>query len=708
IEIEGGDEEKQNMNTASTVDGTFEFSINEKQNYMIHAEKEGYIPAWHEGGYYAPDPVLVLWRLGIAQGRVIDENDSPVRLAAISIQSATGSDAGVFLKSLKADQEGKFTTHRVLAPGIYEISASQDEYHDLGEGHKQFTVQSPSKEITLQLASKVVTISGVVLEYGTEKGVPGMRVWLRKWEYGSRYSDVIEDATSGVDGRFAFSEVAPGEYGVFADGDSDPTGTYSFSRTFFGIRVSARHDSSDRAVLYVARNAEIHGRVQEKGGDAVSGAEVQCAVMWGSRKATSDEDGSFKLSVPPTSFGKLNHIRLIAEKKVEAETRTGLSSWLELRVGDRLDNVTITLDDYVTIAGRVLTREEEPIANAKVSLSYAFAEGKEETTTNEAGEYEFRNITRAEGLPEAHGYSYYLKIEASGYNKALYVLSAPPGIDNIQRDIHLSPGLSIRGCVTDNEGRHLEGVQISYHDPHTAYYTDVQTNAQGEYVMENLEQGPYEITFHYSQRPLLSGQLFRVPAGTQNADITLEHAVTSLVVTLDIAEGVDRSQQYTAWISRRMEDGRLWPTLITTGHLSSESFSAMIWEPGTYQIRCHTRSCPVAYTWIGIDPKSAQDEIKVTLPIGPESKPNTLIGRVVIPPGMQCGFVSDSLWNHTAVEPDGSFVIRDVSDGPVHLIFWPYDETGIPMRICVQIDTVAEGGRIIDIGEVHLSDWLPH
>jgi hypothetical protein len=63
--------------------------------------------------------------------------------------------------NLQAKQDGTFATEEELTPGQYIVSASQEEYYDIGKGSAMVSVQTPPHPVYLSLASRLFEIRDV-------------------------------------------------------------------------------------------------------------------------------------------------------------------------------------------------------------------------------------------------------------------------------------------------------------------------------------------------------------------------------------------------------------------------------------------------------------------------------------------------------------------------------------------------------------------
>ena len=697
---------QSHIEITSERDGRFRFPLLDNQSFDLCAERYPFIPASISGDFRSGELNVVLHRHTDLVGRVLDENDQPIRFADVTIRSVSSVEPGFLVKTVQSDQDGWFETERILPRGTYDVSAKQARYHDAGEGHRTVAMEELEKDVELRLVSEVYSISGLVLEYGTNRGVPGIEVLLRPWEQGGKYGDILSKAVSDGEGRFQFPNIVPGEYGVFGNGPVDETSPYDISRTHFGKRVSPRREESDNIVLYAARKGVLSGRVIDPSGSPVPGANVGCCDAWGVPETDTGEDGTFTLRVPPKEFSGKSKYRLKATKDANRKQHTGLSAWLELSPGEEAGDITIVLDDFIRVSGRILDEEKNPVAGAAVSLHCHLTDKDYECVSGANGAYNFADVIRADAGPTPYDYAYRLKVVAGGYATANHLFSAAAGQDAIQRDVVLDPELSIRGRVSDVSGRPLEGVIVYYLSPRRAGGPSATTNAEGVYEFTNLGPGHYGLTFQYNQRPLLAGELFGVSAGTSDADITLTHTLISLHITLEVPEGVDPMSRYHGWVARKQEDGTLRSVILFNGIVSEGFSSAMIWEPGNYQVRCYVPSCPVAVAWVAVDAQSSEPVIEITLPIDPPGHANTVVGRLVLPPGLACHHLNGPYGDFVIVQPDGSFRLEGMPDGPVEFTAWPFDETGIPMKTNIVLDAVAEGGGILNLGDIRVGEYL--
>lgn len=685
--------------------GTFFFSLDPKQTYTALAEKDGFIPAQAIGRYEDPNPILIVKPLGKLIGRVEDERGKPVQLAKVSIRSASGSPSGLAMLDAQTKQDGTFETGEELKSGVYELTASQDGYFDLGKGTKKVQLQSPPEEIVLSLASKVFEVKGRVEEYGTGKGLPDMKVVLWAWGFGGVYNGQMGASVSDADGNFVFSNIPPGEYVVRGVGPESQDNAFRFSENACQVIVSLRDNSVDSVVLYAARTVEITGKVIDEKQSPVANANVM-SIDPLSEAASTDESGRFKLNLPQVELGKPSRFRLAAEKPSESQTQYAVSDWLESRDGQSISDITLVLEGGVTLKGRILNRSAAPIADAALLLKNQYTEEIRETKSNGSGEYAFIHLMALPSLNSPHQFAYTLRTEAEDYASALHIVNGERSQGAIVHDVILDSALRIAGQVTDSSDRPLNGVHVYANQPGCPGSWQI-TDANGLYEFNGLTPGAYDLLFQYTQRPLLTGYLRNVRAGAESANIKLAFKPIPLNVRLTIPGGVNRAESFYAALLQKNADGSFSERQCLQLSISSSAFSIMLWEPGTYQLRCFVPHCQMASALVAADGAQQGDSIDIALDLTLSEKMNTLTGFVKQIEGFPVRFAQGPLGNQVLVGVDGRFVLPDIPDGWVDLVFWVCNnETGMPINVDVLIDKRVEGGGELDLGEIPMEQYF--
>lgn len=691
-------------------DGKFYFFLNPQQTYTVLAEKEGYLSTQVEGGYEDDHPILIIKQLEKLIGRVEDESGKPVQFAKVSIRSASGSETGIVMLDAQAGQDGTFETKEELKPGKYAIAASQDEYHDLGKGHKELSLTSPPEEIVLSLASQVFEVRGRVEEYGTGKGVPGMKVRLLAWSYGVSYLGKIGESVSGGDGSFVFQNIPPGEYLACGDNPSDATSPYLFSDNNRKAVVSLRHTSSDSVVLYAAKAIEVSGKVVDEKQVPVTDAYV-VRIEPRDNITQTDGEGRFSFTLPQVELGNVSRYKFLAKKTIGSQERYGFSDWLESSNGQPIRDLTLIIEteknaETQTLKGHVLDRAGLPVAGATIGLIDQNTQDGQDTVSNESGYYEFPNIATITAIQSPFQISYTLRIRLKGYADSLHILNPLRGQPEIVHDVILDSARKISGCVTDSSGRPLNGVSV-YASQSGCPGEWQTTNSKGNYEFSGLTPGQYDLLFQFTQRIMLTGYLWGVQAGNENANIQLRFKAITLNVTMSIPEGVNRAEKLNAYLFKKNEDGSLFARNGMFLSLASPVFSIMLWEPGTYQVCCYVPNCSMASAWVVAEEGMQEDSIDITLPLTAIQTMNVVTG--VVPPvdGFTRRFVQGPLGNQAPIGSDGQFTLPDVPEGFLFLVVWlDHNETGMPIKADVPIDRHVEGGGVTPIGEIPLRRYF--
>ncbi|RMH15088.1 MAG: carboxypeptidase regulatory-like domain-containing protein [Acidobacteria bacterium] len=221
----------------------------------------------------------------------------------------------------------------------------------------------------------------------------------------------------------------------------------------------------------------VEGRVLDGAGQGVAGAEITAQAL---PRSTFNPDGSsvrMMISSPPrasrrrTSAGPDGRFRLTAlaygVPYALAVRAPGFApaavSLAETPAGESPPPLSITLEPGLVATGRVVDFDHQPVAGAGVMLLASPVPDSgpppAQATSDEGGSFELRDL--APGL-------YSLTVRAEGF-----VPATVPGIE-LERSseaidlgsVQLDAGATVRGKVTDVEGRPLEGVELSLFGKH--------------------------------------------------------------------------------------------------------------------------------------------------------------------------------------------------------------------------------------------------
>jgi protocatechuate 3,4-dioxygenase beta subunit len=285
--------------------------------------------------------------------------------------------------------------------------------------------------------------------------------------------------------------------------------------------------------------ARIAGQVIGPDGQPVEGARVDTSFAIFSRQlkkkplAVSDARGAFSVFVSAGPYQTRRKIRLYARKRGLAPAQTDA---LEVRPGQRVDNVVLQLEDPGGLEGRVMRDDGRPFKGVHVNLAEArTGGGPPRLATRQA-----RTRTDAEGR-------YHLEdLPAGAYRLTVWfgrLRETRDGVIVTRRqttpgvDFTLRTGRSIAGAVVDETGEpvkhaRVEAVEKTY-DRRTGQKVFGLSDDDGSFQMFELKGAAYDLVV--SARGHGRSDVPLVAPGSETLRVVLKriYAVTGQVVLPD-------------------------------------------------------------------------------------------------------------------------------------------------------------------------------
>jgi protocatechuate 3,4-dioxygenase beta subunit len=430
---------------------------------------------------------ITLAPVGTLRGRVTA--DDPSAVSAVKIRLATwlaaGDDlAGGGLAEVVTDAEGRFEVPAIAAGALSAVPVLHAE---LPFRCRRITgrrvAQGVTNELTINL-ERAVQVEGVVRDRDSGQPLAGAAIWV---DFASSPND---DPRSDEQGRYR---------GWLLPGQATPSPWRMPRHYYFPQYVLDGQPVPEGAALVelkpllLARGVTVRGRVADRGGNSVTGAEIE--AHWelaeggeNSLHARSDRDGNFTLD------------------GVDPKVQLKLSAWSAN--GTTGDVVTVNAasekplklvvdpSHAMRLAGRVVNAEQRPVVGAIVRVAWQRrgAEGRAE----DEGYVQFgggqRLLTDASGrfkVPAmlARGREYRVEVVARGMLPA-----TSDFIDPARRkkadvgDLVLLPIPKLRvasGRILDGQGKPVAGLRV-FQTGDGPRRTETTTDEQGQFQLPGL------------------------------------------------------------------------------------------------------------------------------------------------------------------------------------------------------------------------------
>lgn len=419
---------------------------------------------------------------------VMDDNEIDVRWRGEGISAEpmatveTATDGRYALEVAP----GRWWQLIVTAPGSTTVT---HRLEPLFEDREMPTVKlGPARTVSLQ---RGVGIAGQLVTEGKQP-VAGAEVWIdrpgdQNFKAFSR-RDAASRTISDSAGRFEFADHAAGSYQVRARSEG------------FLVAESGRLEAplDEPLVLVMRRGATLVGRVVDRQGHAVAGAEVsshQLPAWYHPVRATSDETGHFEL----VGLG-------VAEHQLAFEAPGFRTQELKIQIlpNTDIEPLEVVLVHGVTVSGQVKRPDGRPFSGASVYIKPIHPDTWKALfgRCNSIGEFEIDGVPIGPAVVIARLDSAESRQEIEvGHGLDMLSLTLPYVVEESgsntqalptrQKELEIQPqapeGVDLRGRVLrGGVGVGNAWVHVSSDDGRS---TSSHTTAEGTFVLEGVGEG---------------------------------------------------------------------------------------------------------------------------------------------------------------------------------------------------------------------------
>lgn len=457
----------------------------------------GFLPATARGVRPpAASPLVVRLEPGASlAGRVVDEQDRPVRGAEVEISwqpKVPGRDdlaAGPAVsKRTLSDRDGRFEVPD-LRLGEVEIAVEARGFIAVG-GLPAAVPQPAGEALTIRL-ERGATLDGRAV---TSEGDPvaGARILVGQ-----------AAGLSDEEGLFRVAGIAPGPQLVEArHPDYQPV-----SR-----RMTVEPEGS-RAELVFEAGQEVRGRVVDDAGEPLPGAAVELSAVAERLprryRARADAEGAFVLS--PVVRGTYR-LRADAEGHGEGELES-------VRVGgEPVEDLVVALRPSGTIHGRILGLSPDELSQVEVRATNSSA-GSRIAEVDAAGSYRLHDLGAGDWLIRG--------VLGEGRRQAQARVPLAAG-GEAARDLDFGGRLKLSGLVL-YRGEPLPDTRVSLRGRQRAVDRTATTDWEGRFVFEELETDTYQLGLSNLRERVTHDELVEV-GGDTDVVVRLERASVAGVV----------------------------------------------------------------------------------------------------------------------------------------------------------------------------------
>ncbi|MEO7097176.1 MAG: carboxypeptidase regulatory-like domain-containing protein, partial [Polyangiales bacterium] len=370
--------EKSELIAMAGPDGKYEITLADG-DYEANVSHEDYTHASRNFSV-AGQPLTVDFVVspgGSIRGVVVTREGKPLAGALVLAEGRRGHGDS----NMRADDKGEFTLHS-LGSGAISIKAAGRGYASQAATVVELGIGEQVEGVRV-IVDRAFSISGTVVDSGSNKGIPGVR--LGAFSIGTGQVAVAPDP-SAADGAFEIVGVRPASYMMFAIGEG--------TMPEIGKSVEVVDKDITDLLIEMGVGVTVSGRVEPGAVAAISVEPTQVGIgnIFEALKAMlvlgeSDPTGAFVLHhVPPGSF------------KLRAKVTDGRTGTTPLLVGTAdMTGVIVKLETRGSIAGRVVDTNNAPVARVHVSASAKLDKDKGNFQLEMSGNGNRGSLTAADG-----------------------------------------------------------------------------------------------------------------------------------------------------------------------------------------------------------------------------------------------------------------------------------------------------------------------
>ncbi|WP_394176431.1 carboxypeptidase regulatory-like domain-containing protein [Guptibacillus hwajinpoensis] len=429
---------------------------------------------------------------GSVFGKLQDDTGHPINSDSVGVRLLDAK--GLLLQSTVASPECEFSFSD-LPPGQYLISISANGYQS--KVVPVSVVAGEVSELTITLFANAGIVSGKVTNMETGAGIAGASISVK-----DTTNFAVANGITNENGDFSVDNIPPGSLVVTASRDGFGTGTA-------GVNVAA-NEVSEVSIALTPNPGSIEGTItDEDTGLPISNANVQVL----------NEAGTIVANVMTQSDGKYLASNILAGVYEVIVSHTGYGSKLEGAIVEKNEKVTLDFAlSSVTgsLSGIVINQEtKERVSGAFVQLRWLSPDGEliASTLTNADGEYAITGLTPAIYTVVGFG---------AGLGSDLASIEIVPDQTTVQ-NLGLFPLQSnVRGTVTDaGSSLPIEGVLVRLVTSSGGFLQSVQTDNQGNYLIEGFDPGEYTVVARNENYQSAAKEFTGVPLQTEEVNFAL-------------------------------------------------------------------------------------------------------------------------------------------------------------------------------------------
>jgi len=530
----------------SNENGLFSFDHLVNGTYYIQAHSFGDLYSETAGPYEITENSDILGveliiqfgsvEFGTVSGLVKMDDETPVAWASLELFT-NASDSSRYPYFSYSDENGHFIFQDV-EPGEYDLIS----YHPLGfrkDYPDKITVvaNQETKDITIVFSQDDLAFGSLSGFVKTDTGLPleGVEIEVYSEGFNNRIADssifIPKITTTDAEGKYAFNELAPGEYLVSS---VHPVGGYK--QLDAPVEVIANQAVTAADIIYTTdeiATGYVTGSVMIGSGSTPAvGAFIEfisinsdSLTFYRIAPVLTDEAGHYKATLSPGKYIVMcqysdSQILYFVQYYDDAQDMDSATK-IEVNAEQTVQNIDFTIPEplvlpNVSVSGVVSDEQGNALAGATVELIIQLAGygwycdslnmNDLITQTDSDGKYSFllndvnSPATQIIVAASAEGYlREFYDNQKEFYLADVLVPGEQTVFDNIDFALATEPAAlpyTFSGIVLSDEGVAIVGAEV------TAYHTDdfsitsTRTDAEGKYELGNLFEGNYVIQFY--------------------------------------------------------------------------------------------------------------------------------------------------------------------------------------------------------------------
>lgn len=475
--------------TATDSTGAFTFSPVRQGSYSLSFSNDAYtekqiLDIKVTGGITTTLQATYLHqKFGSISGMVTDTAGNPLAEIAVQIDSLHKDLTGA---------DGKYLIQKIL-PGTYVVTFSGSSFATITNSLiLDSAIDSSITAIPLTYLKS--SISGIVTNKSGDP-VSGVAVSIQG----------VAEATTLADGTYTLGNLLAGTYKIsFIHNDYD-------AHTKDSVTLRADQYLKSVNVTLTSKYGTVHGRVTDSVALPIEGVTVRINE---SLFTTTSPDGSYLISgVPAGAYQLFFSHPLYASRLKDSVIIIHDTTTV-------LDEITLV---YLksSISGIITDLHGKLLSGVNVTIA-----GVADVTSIADGSYTLANILSGTyNISFSHGD--FLPTSITNVT-----LSANEHKNGINGQMTYKYGW-ITGTITDSLLNQLEGVTVSADQTHST-----TTNANGLYILSNLNAGKYKLTFSHNQYSLANSDSVTVTSDDTTNDINARLSILRTSISGVVADSI--------------------------------------------------------------------------------------------------------------------------------------------------------------------------